>query len=149
MLVQTFSLQEIREITLREEARLTFDFRGILPFRHSDDSVEDHYVTSLGFLPIGEKWRRIERQEALHILESILSLDLAYLSPVMPRERAHQVAGSFLAHFTSGIAHFRTNGSFDDKHAGSWESISDATFDHGVVAFDDEHIGILWAEDED
>jgi hypothetical protein len=67
----------------------------------------------------------------------------------MEPETAHLIAESFLGLFSPPHARYYTNGSFEEHSAEGWAPITESTFDHGVVACDDESIGIMWAHDED
>ena len=106
----------------------------------------DEYVRSLGFSAIGEQWIEIDRNRAEAILSHFLSHDMAYGTVLMPVERARKMAGDYLDLFGEDSASFFTN---REGRAGTWTPISQATFDTGIVALDEEGIGILWVEDED
>lgn len=107
----------------------------------------------MGFLIKSEDLYIIERDQALDILKLVLRQDLAYLSQIMPNEQADELARDFCDQFQKG-AKFLTNGSFektssDEISLSSWNSITKATFDTGVLIIDEKSIGFLWVEDED
>jgi hypothetical protein len=65
--------------------------------------------------------------------------------------RAAQVATAFVSRFADD-AEFWTNGDLwraSYHPTGSWSPLTPATFDTGVVAVDDDAVGILWVTDED
>jgi len=117
----------------------------------------DEYISARGFRKIGKEWIEVDRDTACLALESILAKDLAYKLEAMPASEAEAIANQFVRLFSKG-SRFFTNGTW---HSGwqetspitavgpSWMAISDATFDGGVVAFDDKSIGMIWVEDED
>ena len=150
-MMHSLAFQELRELALskRQAGVLTIDFREVRTLGESSQSIPDDFVVSLGFKRLGKVWRQIERAEALGSIERILCCDLAYQRPLMEEKTATFIAESFLALFSSYGCHHCTNGSFDERSMLRWSPISDSTFDHGVVAFDDEHVGIIWAQDED
>jgi hypothetical protein len=73
----------------------------------------------------------------------------------MSEAAATALAAEFLSRFGE-TARFYTNGTFpphDERRPagwmGSWDPITRATFDTGVIAVDDVTVGLLWFEDED
>ena len=118
--------------------------------------VADEVAVAAHYRPIGKLWVSISRDRAAQILQDILAYDLAYHGVVMPNTEASKLAGEFLAHVgDSGV--FFTNGSWSEppvSTAGvtcgpSWEPLSQATFDAGVVGIGRERAALLWVEDED
>ena len=68
---------------------------------------------------------------------------------------AAALADDFLARFEE-TAMFYTNATFPPRTnpprpdwAGSWDPVTDATFDTGIVALDAKTVGLMWFEDED
>lgn len=59
------------------------------------------------------------------------------------------LAEGFLALFETSRCHYYTNDCSDGERLSTWDPISDSTFDLGVVVSDEQHIGILWVQDED
>ena len=149
--MHTLTHQELRKLALdkRRAGVLSFDFRARDPLATSPESMADSYVSSLGFKPLGKAWRLIERAEALGSLQHILFCDLAYSQPLMEQKTAQFIAESFLALFSAYDCRFCTNGSFDERSMLGWIPITESTFDHGVIAFDEKSIGMIWAQDED
>jgi hypothetical protein len=118
----------------------------------------DVWVARHGFQGIGDSWLEVRHEEALSLLEYVLSRDLAYDdSTIIPAERARSLATRFLE-LLSPSARYFTNGAFHlppqrlNEHVvqgPSWTPLTQATFDTGVIALDQQHIGIIWVQDED
>ena len=145
------SFEELKELALSKRGRLglTFEYQDFPTLGESPVHVADSFVKSFGFKPIGTAWRCIERSEALDTVSRILFRDLAYQRPLMEQKTATYIAESFLNLFAQYGGRFCTNGSFDNRGMLSWTPITESTFDHGVVAFDDQKVGLVWVEDED
>jgi hypothetical protein len=128
----------------------------------------DQFVVHLrqGLKPLGSSWRPIDRQEAQEIILLILAQDLAYNSEIMSVELARSLSEQFLALFDDSCQYF-TNGNFRsyylnrvDEQAhplkkntphvfGGWMPLTEATFDTGVICFDETYTALIWVEDED
>jgi hypothetical protein len=149
--MHTLTHQELRELALskRQVGVLTFEFRERSHLSGSPESTADSFVASLGFKQLGKAWRVIDRAAALGCLQHILYHDLAYQQPLMEQKTAQFIAESFLALFSAYDCRFCTNGSFDERSMLGWTPITESTFDHGVIAFDEKRIGMIWAQDED
>jgi hypothetical protein len=128
--------------------------RVSLPVRGDLVSVIDAAVASLGFQPISTSWREISSSEAVGILRNILNRDLAYNAEIMPGEVAQELAERFCALFPQTARYF-TNGGWRTSLGGeaqspvSWQPLTDATFDAGIVAVGNGYLGVAWVEDED
>jgi hypothetical protein len=133
------------------------EFRRISELTTSDDSrqVADALVRSLGFRVLGSEWRELTRATACDALERVLERDLAYGGQTMSATAAKRLAEEFVSLFPVQASYY-TNGVFppradyrDGGWAGSWDPITRATFDTGVIAVGTDHAGLLWIEDED
>ena len=89
------------------------------------------------------------------MLERLLERDLAYGGQVMSLATAKELSREFVSLFSS-CSFFYANGDFPPPEAyreggwaGSWDPVTRATFDTGVVGVDNAHAGLLWIEDED
>ncbi|WP_154223030.1 hypothetical protein [Marinicella rhabdoformis] len=107
----------------------------------------------LGFNDIpDELWIEINRLDAKRLLTDCLAHDLAYQINIMPEQKAQELASAFLKCFDKDTA-FLTNQThnFDNIGKGflSWEPITNATFDTGIIAVKEGVVGILWVKDED
>ena len=145
------TFEELRKLALSKRATglLTIDYDKLPIAAVSAASAADSFVASHGFRPLGKAWRIIQRSEALDSLYRILFRDLAYQQLLMEEKTARFIAESFLDLFSPHHSRYCTNGSFDERSMLGWTPITEATFDHGIVAFDEEHIGMIWVQDED
>jgi hypothetical protein len=101
---------------------------------------------------IKNRWIKVEKDDALKIMNYILSRDMAYDFELDTKPMANQLSNYFFDQFDSE-AQFYTNGEFHDERGfyrlGSWISLTNSVFDTGVVVVDKSKIGIFWAEDND
>ena len=126
------------------------------PRGSSGRDVADQLAVAAHYRPIGSLWLSIVHQAAAQVLQDILSYDLAYHGDVMARGEASKLAVAFLAH-VGEAADFFTNGSWAEPPVvttrvtkdPSWQPLSQATFDAGVVGVGLESAALLWVEDED
>jgi hypothetical protein len=110
--------------------------------------VADRLAESAQYSAIGDSWLPLPRDAALQLVHDILARDLAYDDVVMPSTEAQELASRFLAH-VGEVAEYFTNGSWLTRPDLSWEPLSQATFDAGVVAVGGDSAAMLWVEDED
>jgi hypothetical protein len=102
-------------------------------------------------------YKEIDQQDARQLVQTLLHRDMAYNAEVMPEARAAELADAFLAQFGPGTRYF-SNGNWhlppvartDGVVWGaSWDPVTPATFDAGVLVIGPEQSGCLWIEDED
>jgi hypothetical protein len=142
----------------RNRGKVTFRIhvlgRPVAPY---SVEVVDAFVMRLGFRALADGWREVEAHEAARVVQHILHCDLAYDLEIMPEARAAELTIRFLELFSAPTRYF-TNATFRrdaEVNTGevwrmmSWEPLSTATFDTGVVCVDATRIGILWVADED
>lgn len=146
--------QVLRSAILRERSAgvITVEYRSAEPYSAATKRVNvDKFVMDVGFSPLADRWRYIFRKEAREILHRILERDLAYQSPIMSSTRAAVLADSFVRLFSRVEAQFCTNFESSPKGSGSrsGSGITEATFDEGIVAYDNQNIGLVWVQDED
>jgi hypothetical protein len=144
----------LRDAILRERSAgvVTVDYRSAEPYSAATKRVNvDKFIIELGFSPLGDQWRYIHRKEAREILHRILERDLAFQSPIISSARAEVLADSFVRLFSRVEAQFCTNFLWSPKGSSSRSGtqITQATFDEGIVAYDDQKIGLVWVQDED
>lgn len=117
-------------------------------------AVIDEFISTFGFTGLGEGWIEVNIQAAKTLVREILFKDLAYSVAMMSEDEAAQLTERFFALFDASVRCF-TNGNLVIQDADptevprSWNPISEATFDAGVVCLGSSRIGILWVEDED
>lgn len=104
-----------------------------------------------------ECYKEICEPDALRLVRRVLHRDLAYDAEIMPEARAAELGERFLAQFGAG-ARFFTNGTFYEERrrlsrsvwsGPSWEPVTEATFDTGVLVIGPKGAGCVWVEDED
>jgi hypothetical protein len=102
-------------------------------------------------------YEEIDKVAARQLILRVLHRDMAYNAEVMTEPRAAELADQFLAQFGPDTRYF-TNGSWhlppvirpDGVVCGpSWDPVTAATFDTGVLAIGSAQSGCLWVEDED
>lgn len=157
MVPMTTSVFRQRVRSAREYGVVHCEFRKREELNNSSDARQtaDELLRMVGFRPLGTKWRELTLERASSILERVLGRDLAYDGQAMSPELAQKLSREFVTLF-SGQALYYTNGDFPSPEqyreggwAGSWDPVTLATFDTGVVAVDGDHAGLLWIEDED
>ena len=102
-------------------------------------------------------YRQVAKAEAIEILTRILHKDMAYDSEIMPRQIAAELSASFLQDFADDSTVFFTNIDYsregeisqDTRIGPSWNPVTNATFDAGVIAISETRSACLWVEDED
>jgi hypothetical protein len=120
-----------------------------------DDSKPWHVLTRLGFLPVHHHLVEVPAAKAHAILQAVLWKDLAYSQEVMPIARASQLATAFIHAHSHPEAHFFSNADWTTYHdtsrggAFGFNSLTDATFDGGIVAVCGGLASCAWVEDED
>jgi hypothetical protein len=119
------------------------------PRTRGDDPrlAADSLVVSQGFEALGSHWRVIDRTRAAAILRMLLHRDLAYNCEIMSPPVANGLADQFLSFF-SGLTVYLTNGG-EDGLGFAFASITECTFDTGIVSINRSVVGMLWVQDED
>ena len=95
--------------------------------------------------------REVDQAEARRILTALLFRDLAYGSwTEFPMPRVVAVIEHLFQDFSARPRYF-TNGDFTPHpfRLRSWDPLTVHTFDTGLLLIDEQHIGILWATDDD
>ncbi|GAB1539852.1 hypothetical protein NUACC21_25200 [Scytonema sp. NUACC21] len=149
-------------VSKRNQGEVLFEITKIIPkpsaasrsIQPSEDediaAVIDSFIRQQGCYNIGDRWREISKEEAEQILKFIMIKDLAYSVELMTPQEAQQISSKLLSIFT-GNCKFFTNASFVDNYSGmsEWDSITESTFDTGVIIVSPDRIGMLWVKDED
>jgi hypothetical protein len=118
--------------------------------------VADLLAVSAKYKALGKLWVSLPQGKAAQLVRAVLARDLAYDGEVMESTDAANLASGFITH-VGDAAEFFTNGSWCDApvvtstvtRGASWEPLSGATFDAGVVGVGDDRAAMLWVEDED
>ena len=104
-------------------------------------------VRALGLKPV--RWRVVSADEAVHALRRALHRDLAYDAPIMPEEVAHGLASRIVRFFGPGAIFYTNHSQAEGQSTGSWDPLTDATFDTGIIAVGAMCVGVVWFMDED
>lgn len=100
-------------------------------------------------------YQETDAELARAILISILHRDLAYNMPIMPLDRAEELASRFLQEFGRPPCRFFTNGTFEQNP--NWVGLflrqgynaTEATFDTGILVLGPKQSACVWVADED
>ncbi len=145
----------IREnIGKRDAGLVHFEIRSRKDFSSTKDTAAiDEFVSELNHKKLDSLWKTFNKYDAERLLTSILHKDMAYQYECMEIGLARSTMRSFFDLF-SDAARFYSNAEFRPESGGlvsvsSHQAITNATFDSGIVAIDDNHVGFIWIEDED
>ena len=98
--------------------------------------------------PGTERLIEVDARRAAELLAFFASISLAY-GPYKVKEGLRRQAAEALRDLADN-ARFFTNGTWLAEAGGTgWTPLSNATFDGGVIGFDDDHAFIYWVEEED
>jgi hypothetical protein len=146
---------QIRDNLSKRDAGLVhFEIQDRSGFpKTSDTAAIDGFIEELNHKKLSTQWKSLKKYDAEKLLTSILHKDMAYRYECMEIGLARATMRSFFDLF-SDTARFYSNADFAPDSGGlvkigSYQSITEATFDSGVVAIDDKHVGYMWCEDED
>ena len=107
-------------------------------------------LRSLGLRNIPDHlWVELSAKDAHAHLAKCLCRDLAYSSKIMSKPEASQLASAFLSQFSGSLKYLTNTSNFLEDGGWSYDPISNATIDTGVLVENNGLIGILWFEDED
>jgi hypothetical protein len=141
-----------RQLVDRTFAEEIFSWDSILSYRKDKQGHEQRPISGEEVLNVLEKIE--DKGKAKIILTILLHKDMAYDSEMMSLEEAEELAERFLSYF-SDTARYYSNSEWKKKestgthHLNSWDPLTDATFDSGLIIIDEKQIGITWFEDED
>ncbi|QLE57471.1 hypothetical protein [Nostoc sp. TCL26-01] len=112
--------------------------------------IIDSFVSQLGYSPLGDRWQSINQEAAQKISEFVLTKDLAYAVEIMSLSEAEAIFQK-ISNLFQDDCQFFTNATFVNNYSGisSWDSLTEATFDTGVVMLNHRQIGLLCVKDED
>jgi hypothetical protein len=101
-------------------------------------------------------YKEIDAEAARRLAAAVINQDMAYNAEILPAARAAELAERFLAQFGTEGVRFYTNGTFHENPgpklgspSASWDPVTAATFDTGILAIGRQCSGCLWVEDED
>ncbi len=144
------------EIILKKSEEIPFFFWHCILFYRKKKSIPEPVSTEevqgiFTELP--------DRETAVAVLSELLHKDMAYGAKMMPQEEADLLATDFLSLFGEKSRYFSNAtwqkekdsfaGQTHVKRLNGWKSLTEATFDSGIIVADTDKIGIVWFEDED
>lgn len=112
------------------------------------------FLASEGFNP-PDYWTFLTTEQATELLTSLVSSDMAYGGDICNKNEARALSRKFISLFDQRRLLLLSNGFRYQMIRGyalgseAYTSLTEATFDSGLVAFDDSSIGYIWFEDED
>ena len=114
----------------------------------------DAVAAQVGYRKLGAGWEELTPTRAEEVLAALLHRDMAYRAQTLPRAEAERIAAAFFDLFGDRLRCFSNSDWEPDDPGGSlrvtsWDPISKATFDSGIVATDGVVTGLFWFEDED
>ncbi len=90
----------------------------------------------------------LERSDAAYLLAYISTQSLAYGLGRKPSQGVVKSVSEALRDLDDSALFF-TNGNWMEPNSISWYSLSQSTFDAGVIGFDAKHAFVFWVQDED
>ncbi len=118
--------------------------------------LADRAVESVGLRPLGEGWHEVSERDAVLIATGVLGRVLGSHAVVIPRAEAEALVDELLTLVPEPFTCF-TNGDWADvfgeeaaqKSGFSFDPLTDAALDAGIVCVGDGVTAVLWVEDED
>nr|WP_322715141.1 hypothetical protein [Nostoc sp. ChiSLP03a]MDZ8216456.1 hypothetical protein [Nostoc sp. ChiSLP03a] len=159
-ILESLNSSEIKEfkaeiLTKRSRGNILFEIKQIssdMTLEESEDltGLLDLFVSQMGHIGLGGHWKEIYQAAAQKILALVLTKDLAYSSKIMAIEEAEKISTKMFNFFQNPCKFF-TNAVFANNYSAlsAWDSLTDATFDTGIIFVSATLIGILWVKDED
>lgn len=150
-------IAELREevISKRDSGEVLLEIKKLVPdiAPETDENIitlVNSFVMELGLSGIGDRWKEISQEDAQKILIFALTKNLAYSEELMPLGDANKISDRLIKLFKNNRLFF-TNATFQNSYSRltEWNSITESTFDTGVVIVSNERIGIIWVQDED
>jgi hypothetical protein len=109
-------------------------------------------LAELGLARKPDWLEEIDVQQGTEIIEAILWKELAYNDELMDRTLARSYAEEFMNSFVESDCRLYSNGKWQTYHesnAFSFNPMTEATFNAGVLVIHREYAAMLWVEDED
>lgn len=113
-------------------------------------------AAEFGLQADASRYQEIGGDAACRLVFLALNQDLAHCTEILPVERAVYLAEHFVDAFDHEDTRFYTNGNLyegpDDEvtwSGASWNPMTEATFDTGILVIGPLASGVFWVEDED
>ncbi|BAY34772.1 hypothetical protein NIES2107_66790 [Nostoc carneum NIES-2107] len=155
--VDSSQIQELKAeiLSKRSLGNILFEIKQInsdITLNKADELTEilDLFVTQMGYVGIGDRWQEIHQDAAQKIVVFVLKKDLAYSAKIMPTEEAEKISTKILNLFANPCRFF-TNAVFVNDYSAlsAWDSLTNSTFDTGILVVNSTMMGMLWVKDED
>ena len=110
----------------------------------------DALTASVSLQPLGDGWREIDETNARAILHRILDKDLPHGRRLMTTKASDAFIDELWADLSAPRRHF-TNAKFAGRamQLVSWNPITSAKYDTGVLSASGDSLTLLWAADDD
>jgi hypothetical protein len=109
-------------------------------------------LTKLELIPDEKRLIKIDRDEAIEILKVLLSKDMAYKSEIMKIEESSALSQNVIDSYSSDDTEYFTNGHWNEREKNNgftWNPMTEATFDGGIIIKRAQKVISIWFEDED
>lgn len=145
--------QQAEVVAAWAEARCGVTVLELVPYQPAPEGL-DAAAAQAGYRALGSRWCELSRERAQEVLAALLHRDMAYRAETLPRTEAERIAGAFFELFGGPLRCYSNSDWEPDDPGGSlgvtsWDPISRATFDSGIVATDGVVTALFWFEDED
>lgn len=115
--------------------------------QRAPDAAANSAVTALGLKAVA--WRVLAAAEAVDALQRVLHRDLAFDAPIMPEDLARELATRIVRFFGPSAIFYTNQSQAEGQSTGSWDPVTDATFDTGIIAVGVTRVGVVWFLEDD
>jgi hypothetical protein len=91
----------------------------------------------------------VSPENGMRVLERLLTTSLVDDMQAMPRDLARLLVGEFIGTFRGQGCRFYTNGNWGTSDPPSWNPLTSAVFDGGLIAFGPVLSACVWVEEND
>lgn len=96
-----------------------------------------------------ESLTQVSAEEGARLLERLLATSLVDNLDAMPRDVARRASADFIETFRAQACSFYTNGNWASSDAPSWNPLTSAVFDGGLIALGPTISGCVWVDEND
>lgn len=109
----------------------------------------NHLMVHLGLHGIADRWRRLEPEPCLQLLEHLMTRDLVYGGPLHDAATARRMGRRLLELVQPDEAELYTNVVWDGRRSSSWSPLGGGTFEAAVVTLGGPRAVIFYTSQED
>lgn len=140
-------------LSRRNSGKVTYGFEDRNNIE--DEELKEGFLKRMGHNPkkIKGNWKQVNKSYAKNILTYTLSKNMTHNIDLETKPLAEKLSNYFLDKFQPEAV-FYTNGQFNSNSGYfklyAWTTITSSkfyTYDTGIVVFDNDKIGMLWATD--